>query len=206
MISYVDKRILHAELVCILIWDIPLRCYMIFRMHKNNIGHLWLWIWIRTKTDFDLPPHTAPSLHLKQRFTYDHILFLVTFQLISKAEKIIMARAKEANKHIRFQDDCDWCLTFKWDSVCYFKENCSLNWLEALRSKNWLVFVLFLHWSPKMERCYAYQHIGSVLLHLVFKRKSDFPVHVNKIWSFPCLDVVKSGIAFLRYMPFCFFK
>lgn len=37
--------------------------------------------------------------------------FLSHFQLISKAEKIIIARAKEANKHIHFDDD--WQL-LKW--------------------------------------------------------------------------------------------
>lgn len=34
-----------------------------------------------------------------------HLPHLSSLQLISKAEKIIHARAKEANKHIRFQDD-----------------------------------------------------------------------------------------------------
>lgn len=34
-----------------------------------------------------------------------HFHYFVTLQLISKAEKIIIARAKEANKHIRFEED-----------------------------------------------------------------------------------------------------
>lgn len=32
-------------------------------------------------------------------------LSFLNFQLISKAEKIIIARAKETHKHIRFQED-----------------------------------------------------------------------------------------------------
>lgn len=35
---------------------------------------------------------------------YDLFIFF-PWQLLSKAEKMIMAQAKEANKHIRFQDD-----------------------------------------------------------------------------------------------------
>ena len=52
--------------------------------------------------------HTVyvPPLTLKQLFTItSNVPSLVTLQLISKAEKIIIARAKEAHKHIRFQDD-----------------------------------------------------------------------------------------------------
>ena len=71
--------------------------------------------------------HTVyvPPLTLKQLFTItSNVPSLVTLQLISKAEKIIIARAKEAHKHIRFQDD--------WQRRRTYVQLCGL-WLKGDR-------------------------------------------------------------------------